>query len=168
MADKSVQRCALRSFPHEHTLVAAVLGQCAPVHPPAAGVVGGSCSGWPKPSWQTVLGNPHDGCAILRMCLIRCGRPVEPLLSVLWSDTHNGGLGCGSDPAPGTAQVAPLSLHRSWPASRRSSIKRLWTPGQPRSHVLSARRCRVWFERAIALATRIMVGRSPATAFSTT
>ena len=27
----------------------------------ASGVVGGSCAGWPKPSWQALVGNPSDG-----------------------------------------------------------------------------------------------------------
>src|SRR5258707_12684304 len=35
--------------------------QCATGSPSAAGVVGGSCSGWPKPAWQTGAGKPNDG-----------------------------------------------------------------------------------------------------------
>jgi hypothetical protein len=26
-----------------------------------SGVVGGTCAGWPKPSWQSLVGNPSDG-----------------------------------------------------------------------------------------------------------
>jgi len=34
---------------------------CATGTPATAGVVGGTCQGWPKPAWQKVLGNPADG-----------------------------------------------------------------------------------------------------------
>ncbi len=34
---------------------------CATGTPSTPGVVGGSCAGWPKPSFQSVLGNPSDG-----------------------------------------------------------------------------------------------------------
>ena len=34
---------------------------CATGSPSTSGVDSGSCKGWPKPSWQSVVGNPHDG-----------------------------------------------------------------------------------------------------------
>jgi len=34
---------------------------CATGTPSTDGVVGGTCQGWAKPSWQAVLGNPNDG-----------------------------------------------------------------------------------------------------------
>jgi uncharacterized repeat protein (TIGR01451 family) len=34
---------------------------CATGTPPVTGVVGGTCAGYPKPSWQSVFGNPSDG-----------------------------------------------------------------------------------------------------------
>jgi subtilase family serine protease len=34
---------------------------CATGTPSQTGVVGGTCAGWPKPSYQSVLGNPSDG-----------------------------------------------------------------------------------------------------------
>jgi phage terminase large subunit-like protein len=34
---------------------------CATGTPSVSGVVSGNCAGWPKPSYQSVLGNPHDG-----------------------------------------------------------------------------------------------------------
>ena len=34
---------------------------CATGTPAVPGVVGGTCSGWPKPSYQSLLGNPSDG-----------------------------------------------------------------------------------------------------------
>jgi len=34
---------------------------CATGTPKKPGVVGGTCKGWPKPSWQKLVGNPADG-----------------------------------------------------------------------------------------------------------
>jgi len=34
---------------------------CATGSPSQSGVVGGTCAGWPKPSWQSLVGNPSDG-----------------------------------------------------------------------------------------------------------
>ncbi len=34
---------------------------CATGTPSTSDVVSGTCQGWPKPSWQSVLGNPNDG-----------------------------------------------------------------------------------------------------------
>jgi uncharacterized membrane protein len=34
---------------------------CATGTPAESGVVGGTCAGWAKPSYQSILGNPHDG-----------------------------------------------------------------------------------------------------------
>jgi hypothetical protein len=34
---------------------------CATGSPSTSGVVSGSCAGWPKPSWQALVGNPSDG-----------------------------------------------------------------------------------------------------------
>ena len=45
------------------TLVAASGGpsNCATGNPAESGVAGGTCQGYPKPSWQSVYGNPADG-----------------------------------------------------------------------------------------------------------
>ncbi|MGA7576406.1 MAG: protease pro-enzyme activation domain-containing protein [Terriglobales bacterium] len=34
---------------------------CATGTPSQAGVVSGTCAGWPKPGWQSLVGNPSDG-----------------------------------------------------------------------------------------------------------
>jgi hypothetical protein len=34
---------------------------CATGTPAGPGIVGGTCAGWPKPSWQSLVGNPNDG-----------------------------------------------------------------------------------------------------------
>jgi len=88
--------------------------QCATGSPSAAGVVGGSCSGWPKPSWQTMLGNPHDGVRDTPdVSLFAADGLWSHYYLFCWSDTHNGGLGCGSDPsawngAGGTSFASPV------------------------------------------------------------
>src|SRR6266436_1564021 len=74
--------------------------QCATGAPSTVGVVGGSCAGWPKPSWQTVLGNPHDGLRDTPdVSLFAADGLWSHYYVVCWSDTAHGGLGCGSDPS---------------------------------------------------------------------
>jgi len=34
---------------------------CATGTPSTSGIVSGTCAGWPKPSYQSLVGNPHDG-----------------------------------------------------------------------------------------------------------
>jgi subtilase family serine protease len=34
---------------------------CATGSPSTSGVVSGTCQGWPKPAWQSLVGNPNDG-----------------------------------------------------------------------------------------------------------
>ncbi len=62
---------------------------CASGRPVAPGVVSGSCSGYPKPAWQNVLGNPNDGVRDL---------PDVALFASLggWGHSY---LLCFSDPA---------------------------------------------------------------------
>ena len=57
---------------------------CAAGAPSVSGVVSGSCAGWPKPSYQSVFGNPSDGVRDLPERLaVRRGRTVGALLRVL-------------------------------------------------------------------------------------
>src|SRR6266478_1431555 len=88
--------------------------QCATGAPSTAGVVGGSCAGWPKPSWQTVLGNPHDGVRDTPdVSLLAADGLWSHYYVVCWSDTAHGGAACGSDPstwfgAGGTSFASPI------------------------------------------------------------
>jgi subtilase family serine protease len=88
--------------------------QCASGTPAASGVVGGSCAGWPKPSWQTVLGNPADGVRDTPdVSLFSADGLWSHYYVFCWSDTAHGGAACGSDPsvwsgAGGTSFASPV------------------------------------------------------------
>ena len=88
--------------------------QCASGTPSTAGVVSGSCAGWPKPSWQTLLGNPSDGVRDTPDVSLFASDGVWSHFYVFcWSDTANGGAACGSDPstwagAGGTSFASPI------------------------------------------------------------
>jgi hypothetical protein len=88
--------------------------QCATGTPVTDGVVGGSCAGWPKPSWQSVLGNPGDGVRDTPdISLFAADGLWSHFYIFCWSDTANGGAACGSDPslwsgAGGTSFSAPI------------------------------------------------------------
>jgi subtilase family serine protease len=88
--------------------------QCASGTPSTAGVVSGSCAGWPKPSWQTLLGNPSDGVRDTPdVSLFASDGLWSHFYVFCWSDTANGGAACGSDPstwagAGGTSFASPI------------------------------------------------------------
>jgi subtilase family serine protease len=88
--------------------------QCASGTPSTAGVVSGSCAGWPKPSWQTVLGNPGDGVRDTPdVSLFAADGLWSHFYVFCWSDTANGGAACGSDPSTwagggGTSFASPI------------------------------------------------------------
>src|SRR5229473_751674 len=88
--------------------------QCATGTPSTAGVVSGTCQGWPKPSWQAVFGNPPDG---LRdhpdVSLFAADGLWSHFYVFCWSDTSHGGAACGADPsawsgAGGTSFASPI------------------------------------------------------------
>jgi hypothetical protein len=88
--------------------------QCATGAPSTAGVVSGSCAGWPKPSWQSVLGNPTDGVRDTPdVSLFAADGLWSHFYTFCWSDTAHGGAACGNDPsawsgAGGTSFAAPI------------------------------------------------------------
>jgi len=88
--------------------------QCASGAPSTTGVVSGSCAGWPKPSWQTVLGNPTDGLRDTPdVSLFAADGLWSHFYVFCWSDAANGGAACGSDPsawsgAGGTSFASPI------------------------------------------------------------
>ena len=88
--------------------------QCATGAPSSAGVVSGSCAGWPKPSWQSVLGNPSDGVRDTPdVSLFAADGLWSHFYVFCWSDTANGGAACGADPsawsgAGGTSFASPI------------------------------------------------------------
>ncbi len=88
--------------------------QCATGSPSTDGVVGGTCAGWPKPSWQTVLGNPNDGLRDTPdVSLFAADGLWSHYYIFCWSNTAKGGAACGSDPsswsgAGGTSFASPI------------------------------------------------------------
>jgi hypothetical protein len=72
---------------------------CATGTPSVNGVVGGTCAGWPKPSWQSVFGNPSDGVRDTPDISLFAADGVWGHYYVFcWSDVANGGADCTGDP----------------------------------------------------------------------
>ena len=88
---------------------------CATGNPSANGIVGGTCQGYAKPSWQSSLaGVPSDGVRDIPDVSIFAGTGVWGHYYVMcWSDTRNGGAPCTGDPsnwagAGGTSFASPV------------------------------------------------------------
>ena len=88
--------------------------QCASGSPSINSVVSGTCAGWPKPSWQSVLGNPNDGVRDTPdVSLFAADGLWSHFYVFCWSNTAQGGATCGSDPsawsgAGGTSFASPI------------------------------------------------------------
>src|SRR5580700_7081964 len=69
---------------------------CAQGTPSVSGVIGGSCAGWPKPSWQSgFLGNPADTVRDLPdVSMFASFGPWFHAYAICYSDTINGGTPC--------------------------------------------------------------------------
>src|SRR6266481_4570199 len=87
---------------------------CATGTPSTSDVVSGTCQGWPKPSWQNVLGNPNDGVRDTPdVSLFAADGLWSHYYVFCWSDTVHGGAACGADPgawsgAGGTSFASPV------------------------------------------------------------
>src|SRR5712691_3497254 len=87
---------------------------CATGTPSTSGVVSSTCQGWPKPSWQSVLGNPNDGVRDTPdVSLFAADGLWSHFYVFCWSDTAHGGAVCGADPsawsgAGGTSFSSPI------------------------------------------------------------
>ncbi len=85
---------------------------CATGTPSAAGVVGGSCKGYAKPSWQT--GTPSDGVRdIPDVSLFAANGVWGHYYVYCWSHTRAGGAACTGAPsgwagAGGTSFSSPI------------------------------------------------------------
>ncbi|HET6931790.1 MAG TPA: hypothetical protein VFI45_15795, partial [Candidatus Acidoferrum sp.] len=87
---------------------------CATGTPSTSGVVSGTCKGWPKPSWQAIVGNPADGVRDTPdLSLFAADGLWNHYYVFCWSDTANGGAACSGDPsgwsgAGGTSFASPI------------------------------------------------------------
>jgi subtilase family serine protease len=80
----------------------------------ASGVVGGTCAGYAKPSWQTLAGNPSDGVRDIPDVSLFAGNGIWGHYYVYcFSDIRNGGARCTGAPsnwagAGGTSFASPI------------------------------------------------------------
>jgi subtilase family serine protease len=87
---------------------------CATGSPSAEGIVGGTCQGYAKPSWQSLAGVPGDGVRDIPDVSLFAGTGVWGHYYVMcWSDVRNGGAPCTGDPsnwagAGGTSFASPI------------------------------------------------------------
>ncbi|MFZ3201139.1 MAG: S53 family peptidase [Candidatus Acidiferrales bacterium] len=87
---------------------------CATGASAVTGVVGGSCAGYAKPSWQSVFGNPSDGVRdIPDVSLFAANGVWGHYYPFCWSDTGRGGKSCAGAPstwagAGGTSFASPI------------------------------------------------------------
>jgi subtilase family serine protease len=87
---------------------------CATGAPSVSKVVSGTCAGYPKPSWQSVFGNPNDGVRdIPDVSLFAASGAWNHYYVVCYSDTANGGTPCIGAPAywsgfGGTSVSSPI------------------------------------------------------------
>ena len=73
---------------------------CAKGTPSSDGVVSGSCTGYLKPSWQSIPGNPSDGVRdIPDVSLFAADGVWDHYYLVCYSDTKNGGTSCSGAPS---------------------------------------------------------------------
>lgn len=87
---------------------------CATGVPSVQGVVGGSCQGWDKPTWQSLFGNPSDGVRDLPDVSLFAGNGVWGHYYIFCdSDTADNGKACTGAPsgwmgAGGTSFASPI------------------------------------------------------------
>jgi subtilase family serine protease len=87
---------------------------CATGSPSVSGVVGGTCAGWPKPSWQSLVGNPSDTVRdIPDVSLFAANGVWDHYYPICFSDTSNGGGPCTGTPdtwagGGGTSFATPI------------------------------------------------------------
>ncbi len=87
---------------------------CATGSPFTAGVVSGSCKGYAKPAFQSLLGNPADGVRdIPDVSLFAANGVWSHYYVFCYTDTRNGGVSCAGAPstwsgAGGTSFASPI------------------------------------------------------------
>jgi len=87
---------------------------CATGKPAKKGIVGGTCAGYSKPSWQSVYGNPNDGVRdIPDVSLFAANGVWSHYYVICYSDKRHGGASCDGTPdtwagAGGTSFSSPI------------------------------------------------------------
>ncbi|WP_147293366.1 S53 family peptidase [Dyella monticola] len=87
---------------------------CATGKASTSGVVSGTCAGWPKPSWQSVYGNPSDGVRdIPDVSLFAANGVWGHYYVYCYTNTAGGGAACTGAPsgwagAGGTSFASPI------------------------------------------------------------
>jgi subtilase family serine protease len=87
---------------------------CATGAPSRSGVVGGTCKGYGKPTWQSITGNPSDNVRdIPDVSLFAANGVWGHYYIYCWSDTAAGGTACSGAPsgwsgAGGTSFASPI------------------------------------------------------------
>lgn len=87
---------------------------CATGQPAQPGIVGGTCAGYPKPSWQSLTGVPNDGVRdIPDVSLFAANGLWLHYYPVCFTDPNNGGVSCSGAPdtwpgAGGTSFASPI------------------------------------------------------------
>jgi hypothetical protein len=87
---------------------------CATGVPSTSSVVSGTCAGYKKPSWQSVLGNPSDGVRdVPDVSMFAADGIWDHGYIVCYSDTVNGGTSCSGAPSTwsifgGTSVASPI------------------------------------------------------------
>jgi len=87
---------------------------CATGFPTIPGVASGTCAGYPKPAWQSVLGNPADGVRdIPDLSLFAANGTWGHYYIFCYSDPNGGGVPCNGSPADwvgagGTSFSSPI------------------------------------------------------------
>jgi Pro-kumamolisin, activation domain/Abnormal spindle-like microcephaly-assoc'd, ASPM-SPD-2-Hydin len=72
---------------------------CATGAPSTADVVSGSCAGYDKPAWQSIVGNPSDGVRdIPDVSLFAANGLWSHYYVACYSDPNNGGASCSGTP----------------------------------------------------------------------
>lgn len=87
---------------------------CATGTPSQSGVAGGTCAGWAKPSWQSLVGNPSDGVRDLPdLALFASNGVWGHYYPICFSDPVEGGVSCAAVPdtwagGGGTSFASPI------------------------------------------------------------
>ena len=122
---------------------------CATGAPSAPNIVGGTCAGYAKPYWQSLVGNPHDGVRDLPdVSLLSADGFWGHYFVVCWSDLNRGGSflpGRACHLAGIWRHLVCRAHHGRDPGSRESENRR--APRQSQSRLLRSGRERIWQRR---------------------